>query len=117
MVRHKYGDPRLWTTAGTRMLMNEDILLFDEYKDKFEQVDVIVVDKRAEMGIQLKKAITMTLRQLLDEYDTLKQGATYVCTVKVDDIDDDRSWCYQGYKFCARSFLVLPRLQVLHTIS
>ncbi|KAM7251755.1 hypothetical protein ACFE04_023638 [Oxalis oulophora] len=88
----------------------------------FEEVDVTMIDKRAEMGSQLKKVIPMTLRQLLDEYDTLKQlqsficrfnlkktphcfgHCTYVCKVKVDDIECDRSWCYQGCKFCKRSF-------------
>ncbi|KAM7250145.1 hypothetical protein ACFE04_022028 [Oxalis oulophora] len=94
MVTHEYGDPRLWTTAGTRMLMNEEIPVLDEYKDKFEQVDVTMIDKRAEMGSQLKKMIPMTLRQLLDEYDTLKQ---------VNDIECDRSWCYQGCNFSTRS--------------
>ncbi|KAM7264883.1 hypothetical protein ACFE04_002566 [Oxalis oulophora] len=79
------GDPRLWTTTEPKT------------------IDVIVFDKRAEMGRQLKKAITMTLRQLLDEYDTSKLGTTYVCTAKVDDIECDRSWCYQGCKFCTRS--------------
>ncbi|KAM7252217.1 hypothetical protein ACFE04_024100 [Oxalis oulophora] len=77
MVTHEYGDPRLWTTSGTRMLLNEEIPVLDEYKDKFEQVDVTMIDKRVEMGSQLKKAIPMTLRQLLDEYDTLKHAASF----------------------------------------
>ncbi|KAM7250426.1 hypothetical protein ACFE04_022309 [Oxalis oulophora] len=92
MVTHEYEDPRLSTTAGTRMLMNEEIPVLDEYKDKFEQVDVTMIDKRAEMGSQLKKMIPMTLRQLLDEYDTLKQFLLLCISVMVCSIPFSNLW-------------------------
>ncbi|KAM7250305.1 hypothetical protein ACFE04_022188 [Oxalis oulophora] len=103
-LRYLYaGDPRLWTICGTRMLINEEIHVFDEYIEKFQQLDIKVLDKRVEMGNQLKKAIPMTLSGLLTEYNTLKQGVTYVCTVQVVDIDDNLPWFYQGCKFCTHA--------------
>ncbi|KAM7253105.1 hypothetical protein ACFE04_007705 [Oxalis oulophora] len=96
------GDTRLSTTSGTIMLMNEEIHLFDQYKDRFHQTDIMLNDKRIELGTQLKKAVPMTLPSLLSQYDELKQGQIYICTAKVVQIDDRYPWCYLGCKFCTR---------------
>ncbi|KAM7273810.1 hypothetical protein ACFE04_028474 [Oxalis oulophora] len=96
------GDARLSTTSGTMMLMNEEIVVFDHYKDRFQKSDITIIDKRIELGTQLKKATTMTLQSLLTQYDELKHGQTYVCTADVVAIDDGYPWCYLGCKFCTR---------------
>ncbi|KAM7253580.1 hypothetical protein ACFE04_021734 [Oxalis oulophora] len=84
------------------MLTNEEIHVFDQYKDSFNRSDIRLTDKRIELGTQLKRAIPMTLQSLLTQYDELKQGQTYICTTKVLDIDDKYPWCYLGCKFCTR---------------
>ncbi|KAM7271072.1 hypothetical protein ACFE04_030286 [Oxalis oulophora] len=96
------GDARLSTTSGTMMLMNEEIAVFDHYKDRFQQSDIIINDKRIELGTQLKRATPMTLQSLLTQYDELRQGQTYICTANVVGIDDGYPWCYLGCKFCTR---------------
>ncbi|KAM7259317.1 hypothetical protein ACFE04_015058 [Oxalis oulophora] len=84
------------------MLMNEEIAVFDQYKDRFHQSDITINDKRIELGTQLKRAIPMTLQSLLTQYDELRQGQTYICTTNVVGIDDGDPWCYLGCKFCIR---------------
>ncbi|KAM7260278.1 hypothetical protein ACFE04_016019 [Oxalis oulophora] len=96
------GDARLSTTSGTMMLMNEEIPVFDQYKDRFHQSDITINDKRIELGTQLKRAIPMTLQSLLAQYDELRQGQTYICTTNVVGIDDGYPWCYLGCKFYTR---------------
>ncbi|KAM7270320.1 hypothetical protein ACFE04_029534 [Oxalis oulophora] len=96
------GDTRLSTTSGTIMFMNEEMPVFDQYKDRFQQSNIMLNDKRIELGTQLKKVVPMTLQSLLTRYDELKQGQTYICTAKVVQIDDRYPWCYLGCKFCTR---------------
>ncbi|KAM7270378.1 hypothetical protein ACFE04_029592 [Oxalis oulophora] len=96
------SDARLSTTSGTMMLMNEEIAVFNQYKDRFHQSDITINDKRIELGTQLKRAIPMTLQSLLTQYDELRQGQTYICTANVVGIDDAYPWCYLGCKFCTR---------------
>ncbi|KAM7260502.1 hypothetical protein ACFE04_011175 [Oxalis oulophora] len=95
-------DARLSTTSRTMMLMNEEIAVFDQYKDRFQQSDITINDKRIELGTQLKRATPMTLQSLLTQYDELRQGQTYICTANVVAIDDGYPWCYLGCKFCTR---------------
>ncbi|KAM7253564.1 hypothetical protein ACFE04_021718 [Oxalis oulophora] len=96
------GDTRLSTTSRTMMLINKEILVFNQYKDRFNQSNIKVTDKRIELGTQLKKTMPMTLQSLITQYDELKQGETYIYTAKVLGIDDRYHWCYLGCKFFTR---------------